>query len=448
MAEEIFIPKFGQTVEEVTLVKWLVKDGDKIIQGQEILEVETDKAIFTVEAVAKGWIHIGSFHEGQVIPVLTVVAVIGKQYEKFETPNQTELTNNLMLPIIENLEMTKIQTSGIQHNDGRIFVSPRAKMIAFEKKIDLGEVKASGFGGERIVERDIINYIAHHPKVTPLAQRMAAESGVNLTNVAGSGPNGRIIKDDVVNLIQKNTGAASSTDVNSNNFICEKIPLMGVRKIIAERMGSSVHTTARVTMISEIDATEFVKTRSRLKDKVEKDWGFAPGYNDLLARIVVAALRQCPYMNARLTSEIIELLQDINLGIAVDTDRGLLVPVIRNADKKNLRQFGKELREMVDRARTGRSLPDDLTGGTFTITNLGNYDIDAFTPVINLPEAAILGVGRIAPKVVSYNNEIVIRDMMTLSLAFDHRLIDGAPAAHFLQTVKKIVEEPVLLLAS
>ena len=223
-----------------------------------------------------------------------------------------------------------------------------------------------------------------------------------------------------------------------------------MRAIIADRMGTSVHTTARVTLMMEIDATEFMAIRERLKAKVAEEWGFAPSPNDLLARIVAKALRKFPYMNARLAPDAIELLGHVNMGMAVDTERGLLVPVIRDADNKTLRQFGAEFREMVDRARKGRSLPDDLSGGSFTITNLGTYDVDAFTPVINLPEAAILGVGRIQPKWV-YRPESpaapVLRQMWTLSLVFDHRLVDGAPAAKFLQYIKGLVEEPYLLLA-
>jgi pyruvate dehydrogenase E2 component (dihydrolipoamide acetyltransferase) len=228
--------------------------------------------------------------------------------------------------------------------------------------------------------------------------------------------------------------------------VLERIPLKGVRAVIAQRMAASVHTTARVTLVSEVDATHFVEMRERLKQQVAEEWGFAPGYNDLLAKIVANALRKFPYMNARLTEDAIELLAHVNIGIAVDTERGLLVPVVRDVDRKSLRQFGEELRQLIERARAGRALPDDLTGGTFTITNLGTYDIDAFTPVINLPEAAILGVGRIAPKVVVRDGQMVIRQMVTLSLAFDHRLVDGAPAARFLQYIKQLVEEPYLLV--
>jgi len=167
----------------------------------------------------------------------------------------------------------------------------------------------------------------------------------------------------------------------------------------------------------------------------------------LLAKVCATSLRKFPYMNARLAPDAVELLGHVNIGLAVDTERGLMVPVVQDVDKKNLHQFGTEFRELVDRARKGRSLPDDLSGGTFTITNLGMYDVDAFTPVINLPEAAILGVGRIAPKVVPRGSEIVVRQLWTLSLVFDHRLVDGAPAARFLQYIKQLIEEPYLMLA-
>jgi pyruvate dehydrogenase E2 component (dihydrolipoamide acetyltransferase) len=213
-------------------------------------------------------------------------------------------------------------------------------------------------------------------------------------------------------------------------------------------MATSVHTTARVTLVSEVDATEFVAARENLKERVSQAWGFAPGYNDLLGLIVARTLREFPQMNARLSADgkSVEWLSQINLGMAVDTDRGLLVPVIRGADRKGLREFGSEFRQLVDRARIGRSLPDDLSGGTFTITNLGMYEVDAFTPVINLPEAAILGVGRIREKVVPYKGEVKIRKMMTLSLVFDHRLNDGAPAARFLTQINQMIDNPLLLI--
>jgi pyruvate dehydrogenase E2 component (dihydrolipoamide acetyltransferase) len=283
---------------------------------------------------------------------------------------------------------------------------------------------------------------------------MAAEAGLDLRQVTGSGPGGKITKEDVERALQKPAAPPppvlppAALPVLPEAEVLARVPLKGVRSIIAERMAASVHTSARVTLVMEVDATQFVDMRERLKARVAEEWGFAPGYNDLLAKIVASALGKFPYMNARLTADAIEHLAHVNLGMAVDTERGLLVPVIRDADKKSLRQFGAEFRQLAEGARTGRILPDALTGGTFTITNLGMYDVDAFTPVINLPEAAILGVGRIAPKAVVRDGQIVARQMWTLSLVFDHRLVDGAPAARFLQYVKDLIEEPYLWLAA
>jgi pyruvate dehydrogenase E2 component (dihydrolipoamide acetyltransferase) len=445
MAEEVFIPKLGQTVEEVTLVNWLVEDGDKVSQGQELIEVETDKAIFTVEANAKGTIHIGPYKEGDVVPVLTVVAIIGKETDTFSV--------EVSAPVVDSTPTEEAPASGVAPapaaaptpvsaaagDGGRLFISPRGRKLASERGVDPTQVTPTGYEGIRVVERDVVAYLASIPKATPVAQKMAAAAGIDLGSVAGTGPGGKIVKDDVARAAQPT--AAQQME------IVERIPLKGVRGIIAERMGNSVHTTARVTLLMEMDATEFVAMRERLKATVSEEWGFAPGYNDLLAMIVAAALRRFRYMNARLAPDAIEILGHVNLGMAVDTDRGLLVPVIRDADQKSLHQFGTEFRALVERARNNRSMPDDLTGGTFTITNLGMHDVDAFTPVINVPEAAILGVGRIAPKVVPFEGEIAIRQMWTLSLVFDHRLVDGAPAARFLQYIKKLIEEPYLLVA-
>jgi len=447
MPEEFFVPKLGQTVEEVIMVGWLVEDGEKISQGQAVMEVETDKAVFPVEANAKGYIHLGPFKAGDVVPVLTVVAIIGKQDDKFEAgglsapaaPQVDSAPEQKASPVASpNAESVAAGESD------RVFVSPRAKKLAAETSVDVTQVKPSGYDGIRVTERDVREYLSQLPKATPVAQRVAADVGVDLRSVVGSGPGGRIVKQDVTRAAQPPaTPVAAPLPVAD---VLERVQLKGVRGIIAERMAASVHTTARVTLVMEVDATEFVAARERIKSKVSKDWGFAPGYNDLLAKVVSVALRQFPYMNARLAPDAIEIMGHVNIGLAVDTDRGLLVPVVKDADKKNLRQFGEDFRRMVDGARSGRSLPDDLSGGTFTITNLGMYDVDAFTPVINLPEAAILGVGRIAPKAVPRGNEIVIRQMWTLSLVFDHRLVDGAPAARFLQMIKSLIEDPSMLM--
>ena len=451
MAKDVFIPKLGQTMEEGTIVRWLVDDGTKVDQGQEILEVETDKAVFAVEATGRGTLHIGPYKAGDVVPVLTVVAVIGKPEEKFEIDGAKPIES--AAPVVAETPIgTPAPTpdgNASSERGGKVFASPRARTLAETKGVDLSQVTPSGYGGERIVERDVQAYLAQQPKATPVAQRVAAETGVDLRAVTGTGPGGKITKGDVTRAVAPAVAPAPIPALPLPEVeVLERVPLKGVRAIIADRMGASVHTTARVTLLMEVDATELVNMRERLKARVEKEWGFAPGYNDLLAKIVAMALRQYPYMNARLTSDAIEHLAHVNLGTAVETERGLLVPVVRDADRKSLRQFGQELRELIDRARNGRSLPDDLTGGTFTVTNLGAYDVMAFTPVINLPEAAILGIGNITPTPVARGEQVVIRKIMYLSLVFDHRLVDGAPAAQFLQYIKGLIEEPYLLVTA
>lgn len=464
MAEEFFIPKLGQTVEQVTLVKWLVSDGQKVSQGQEICEVETDKAIFPVEANAKGFFHMGPFKEGEVLPVLTVVGIIGKETDKFEggrgmAAGEAASGEQAAVAVVESAAPAGAPTTS---TPAEVFASPRARKLAAEKEVNLAQVTPTGYGGVRVAERDVVAFLAAapltaEPRVTPVAQKVAAAAGVDLRAITGTGPGGKIVKEDVLRaaeVVEKLGLAEKPAPVSALPSavvpeVINTIPLKGVRGLIAERMGASVHTTARVTLFMEVDATELVAVRERLKAKVAEEWGFAPAYNDLLVKIVAAALGKFPYMNSRLASngEAIEQLGPINIGQAVDTERGLLVPVIRNANLKNLRQLGVEFREMADRARKGRSLLDELSGGSFTITNLGMYEVDAFTPVINMPEVAILGVGRIAPKAVPYHGEVTVRSMMTLSLVFDHRLVDGAPAARFLQYVKQVIEEPYLLIA-
>ncbi len=455
MAVELFIPKLGQTVEEVTIVNWLVEDGAKVEQGQAILEVETDKAVFPVEANAGGYLHRGPFKEGDVVPVVTTVAIIGAPDDQFKAGGDgaAEPAGQAAVLATDSAELKAEAGAAAPAETGmgeRLAVSPRARKLAIEKKVDLSKVKPTGGEGVRIVEQDVLAYLSQAPKASPLAQKVAAESGVDLGVMTGTGPGGRIMKTDVERIVRVETPAPAREVLApaGEAEVTERIPLSGVRAIIAERMGISVHTTARVTLVSEVDATEFVTMRERLKERVSEEWGFAPGYNDLLGKIVAIALRKFPYMNARLTTDAIEYLKPVNLGMATDTERGLLVPVIRNADQKSLRQFGLEFRQLVDRARNRRSLPDDLTGGTFTLTSLGAFGVDAFTPVINLPEAAILGVGRIAPKVVPRDGQAVIRSMCTLSLVFDHRLVDGAPAARFLSYIRELVEEPYLLVSA
>jgi len=449
MAEELFIPKLGQTVEEVTIINWHVKDGDQVEQGQEVLEVETDKAVFDVEATDDGFIHFGPYKAGDVVPVLAVVAVIGEKDEKFEVKAQADLAGEPSASEVKaapsDTPATAADKQSASKAGEKVFASPRARKLADTKGVDLSAVAATGGGGTRVKEKDVAAYLAQDVKASPIAKKMADEKGVDLRTITGTGSRGEITRVDVERASAVKTAAvpaAVEITVLPEMEIAESTPLRGVRGVIAERMAASAHTTARVTLLMDVDATEFVAMREKLAGKVEKKWGFKPGYNDLLAKACACALRRFPYMNARLNGSTIEQLAQVNIGIAVDAERGLFVPVLQDVDQKDLQTVGTEFRQRVDEVRSSKIAPEHLSSGTFTITNLGMYDVDGFTPVINLPEAAILGVGRIAERAVVVDGEITIRKMMVLSLAFDHRLVDGAPAAKFLQYLKDLIETP------
>ena len=464
MVTEVILPKLGQTMEEGTIIEWVKKEGDPVERGDLLFIFESDKATLEVEATARGFLRKILMPVGETVPVLTVVALITRTADE-DVSYQVE-SSKVQRAALEPaaLQPLTLEPGTLHPATGRIFASPRARKLAREKEVNLALVTGTGPKG-RIVEQDVLAYLTLRPKATPMALKAADAFDVDIATVSGTGVSGRVMKADVAAAavspapaglqIRREQGSQPSAPPMGvpcpepvEGLAVESVPLTGLRRIIAERMAASAQATARVTLVTEADATAFVEAREQLKADVADEWGFAPGYNDLLGIIVARALREFPYMNARLSADgqAIERLPVVNLGIAVDTERGLLVPVIRDGDRKGLRAFGAEFRALVERARAGKSLPDDLTGGTFTITNLGMHEVDAFTPIINLPEAAILGVGRIQPKPVVRDGEIVVRQMWTLSLVFDHRLVDGAPAARFLQRIKQLIESPYLLL--
>jgi len=410
MVTEVILPKLGQTMEEGTIVEWLKQEGEPVQRGELLLMVETDKATLEVEAPAKGFLRRILVPAGQTIPVLTVVALITKTAD--EDISAYELPFRVSGPefrVDEAAEPPTLKPETLKP-ETRIFASPRARRLAREKGIDLALVTGTAPNG-RIVERDVVAYLETLELAPPSAP----------------------------------TPPAPPTLAEAVEAIAE-IPMSGVRAVIAQRMQESHQTTAPVTLTTEADATAFVELRERLKAGLAAELGFDIGYNDLLIKLVAHALRQFPYMNARLDGEVIRHLNEVHIALAVDTDRGLLVPVIHNADRKGVAKIAREVRELAERARTGKALPDELSGSTFTITNLGMHQIDAFTPIINLPEAGILGVGRIKARPAVVEGELCVRQTMWLSLTFDHRLVDGAPAARFLQRIKQLVEDPYLLL--
>jgi len=439
MATTVILPKLGQTMEEGTIVQWLKREGDTIGRGDVLFQVESDKAVLDVEAKTRGVLRRILVDKGVKIPVLTPVAIIARPDEDIsEALSEQRAVGSVGArpPAVTPTRAESVPPGPSSNSGrGRVFSSPRARRLAAEKGVNLSLIVGSGPNG-RIVEKDVLSFLEAEPLATPLARKVAAELDVPLMQVPATGA--RVTVDEV--------RAAAQVPVTLPTAEVEVVPLSGVRAVIAERMAASARTTAAVTLQRVVDATELVAMRNKLKTALADELGFNVGYNDLLAVIVARCLTEFPYMNVRLEESGIRRLKEVNLGMAVDSDRGLLVPVIRNADRLTIKEFAVKFREVVARAREGKALHDDLTGGTFTITNLGMFGVDAFTPIIRLPECAILGVGRIHPEPAVVDDEVVVRQRMWLSLTFDHRLVDGGPAARFLQGITRYVEEPYLLL--
>jgi pyruvate dehydrogenase E2 component (dihydrolipoamide acetyltransferase) len=449
MATTVILPQMGETMNKGTIVEWLVQEGDAVQRGDVLFQVESDKAVLEVEARQSGVVRKILVGADATVPVLTPVAIIGEADEDIG-PVLAELGGAEPAPEPEQSAPEPAPTAGEgaaqealaepETPEGRVIASPRARKRAREAGVDLGQIRGSGPGG-RIIEQDVLAYLAERPKATPLAARVAKAAGVSLDQVQAEG---RIRAADVGALAAAPAPLAAAPEAAAEG---EVRPMRGLRAIIAERMAASSQTTAAITLQSEVDATEFVALRERLRDALAEELGFNVGYNDLLGVIVARCLVEFPYMNVQLTEQGICQMPSVNVGLAVDSERGLLVPVVRNADRLTVKGFARAFRELVERARQGKAMPDDLTGGTFTITNLGMFGVDMFTPIINLPECAILGVGRIRAVPAVVNGQVTVRQTMWLSLTVDHRLVDGAPGARFLQGIMRYIEAPYLLLA-
>jgi len=473
MAIEIVMPKLGWTMEEGTLVEWMKRDGEAIQAGDIMFTIESDKALQEVESFEAGIFRIPPDSDvlGKALPVGTVLAYIVQAGEAAPFENQPPPQSSpaseggsktpppQSSPVTtgeEEIHSTpnySLPPSLVQNGNGSLpNISPRARRVAHELGVDWTNIKGSGRTG-RIVERDVraaaeaVPAAASAPQISPVARRAAEELGVDVSALAAQMPGQRITREHVERAAQP-PAPAVSTPISANET---RTQIPRLRQVIAERMSASSQTTAPVTLTTEVDATELVKLRQGLKATGQSDTRPVPSYNDLLAKLVGEALGQHPQLNARIDGDSIVTSETVNMGFAVDTERGLFVPVVRDIRSKSIRQIAAEGIRLVANAREGSLKSDDMNGGTFTITNLGMYEIDAFTPIINLPQCAILGVGRIVPKQVVIDVEaekVAIRQMMFLSLTFDHRLVDGAPAARFLQTVKRFIEQPYLWLVN
>jgi pyruvate dehydrogenase E2 component (dihydrolipoamide acetyltransferase) len=433
VAIEVCMPQLGLTMLEGEIISWMVSVGDVVHRGQPLAEIETDKIVSELESPGDGIVRQILVKEGDscvVAGLLAVIAAPGEEYEPTaaqEGPKPAAATQSTSTTRMAEPSPTVI---------GSHRASPNARRVARERGISLERVSAGSGAGGRIVGLDLQGVPDKPPvpllaKVTPLARRMAEEAGVDLTRLAGSGKGGRITREDIEQA-QRPFGTDS----------LEVIPLTGVRGLIADRMAASAHSTAAVTLTTEADATELAGLRDQLSNRRGAGIEARVPFDAILVKLVSIALREHPRLNARLSGDGIQVMRDVDIAVAVETDRGLLTTVVKKADTKAVLQIADELAALVARARSGKSHPEDLEGGTFTLTNLGMHEIDVFTPIINPPQCGVLGVGRICPRPVVRGDSVCIRRMVWLSLTFDHRMVDGAPAARFLQCVKKYVEDP------
>jgi pyruvate dehydrogenase E2 component (dihydrolipoamide acetyltransferase) len=427
-------------MKEGKIVNWLIKEGDPVKKGQDLFEVETEKITNIVEALADGILFQIVVPVGTVVKTGTIVAVIA---EEGETAERIEGIQMGEAPEGEpSSSKTPAGEKPVKPEGKKAFVpaTPAARRVAKEFEIDLTRVTGSGPGG-RVTEKDVIKYHEEGPpppKITPLALEMANQAGLDIATVTGTGEGGKITQADVEKALSQETLEEAAPPTS--------IPFTGMRKAVADNMYASLQQTAQLTTFTEVDVTEMVGFRDIIREEYKKD-DIRISYNDIIILAVSRALKRYPIMNSTLVEDEILLHDSVNMGIAVALDDGLIVPVLRDADKKGLLQIAKETRILAGNARKGNLSMDEVTGGTFTISNVSMFQVDGLTPILKPPETGILGIGRVKEKPAVYKGEIAIRSMMFLSLTFDHRVVDGAPANAFLETAARYLEHPNLIMS-
>ena len=449
MAAEVVMPKFGLTMVEGTIQRWFKNEGDAISEGEALFEVETEKVLYEVESTASGTVAKLLYGLEAVVPVGLPVAVIAEAGEDVAevaarysdgAPAPQAATSPAGSPT-PGAGSAAAAPAAAATDGKRAPVTPAARKLAAEHNIDTTSLTGTGPGG-RITREDVQQAInaAQAPAagkrapVTPAARKLAAEHNIDTTSLTGTGPGGRITREDVQQAIDAAAQAPAEVSTPAQEQAQEQsVPLRGMRKVIAERMHKSLTDTAQLTITTEVDVTQLIERREEVRRE------FNTTYNDFIIQACAHALLQHPRMNASLEGDAIQLHGAVHVGFAVALDEGLIVPVIHDADKKPLKTIAQEARALAEKARAGQLKLEEVSGGTFTVSNLGMAGVDAFTPILNSPQTGILGVGRIVDKPVVYQGEIARRSMLVLSLTFDHRVIDGAPAGAFLGSVADLL---------
>jgi pyruvate dehydrogenase E2 component (dihydrolipoamide acetyltransferase) len=423
MATKVIMPKLSPTMEEGQIWRWLKKEGDKVSMGEPLAEIDTDKATMEMQALGNGVLRKILIGEGQSAPLGQTIAVIGEPDEDIaamlsEAPAQPQ-------PQEQKKEEPAPQPAPEQPQPQS---QPQAKAAAAANG---RQPQATPTDSGRMI-------------VSPLAARMAAEAGIDLRSLQGSGPGGRIIKRDIEAAISKPAPAPAPSYIQQAGASAYRDePASQIRQTIAKRLVTSLGPVPHFFLTTDIEMDRAAEMRKGIN---ALDPELKISINDIIIKVVAAALIQHPEVNASYQEKIVRYYEQADIGVAVAIEDGLITPVVRAANQKSLSQIAAEVRELAERARSKRLKPEEYTGATFSISNLGMFGIDEFTAVINPPEGAILAVGAMTAKPVVRENEIVIRQMMRVTMSCDHRVIDGATGARFLQTFKKILENPLYLV--
>ena len=456
MAITFGMPSLGHTMEKGKIIEWLKQEGDAVAKGEPLVVIETDKVITEVESPTDGVVLKIAVAAEEERPIGSPLVLLGSAGEQLSDDDIQQLLGDqpaaapaappapTPAPAPAPAAPPRAAASG-----ERVKISPIARKLCGELGIDPATVTGSGPGG-RITREDVEKAAQAAPapaaaervKISPVARKLCEELGIDPAAVTGSGPGGRITRDDV----QKAAAAAQAAPAATAapGAAGETIPLRGMRGRVAERMFQSWNTIPRVTEVMLVDMNATVSFRQAMLAQWEQQYGVRISLNDLITKAVAAALRRHPRLNATLVNQEVHLHENVNVGVAVNLDEGLIVPVIADADRKDLGQIARESRELAEKARAVpmRLSPDEVSNGTFTITNLGTTGIELFTPIINPPQVAILGVGMVQRRPVVVGDALAIRPSVYLCLVFDHRAVDGVPAANFLQELQRLLEKP------
>ena len=461
MAVEVIMPKAGSEMEEGEIVQWFKNEGDHVEEGEVLLEIVTDKVNMEVEAEATGTLLKILAQAGDVVPVVQTIAWIGEPGEKIPGASESGEVAPAETIIEKKVDYTPVkEVENVDYSGLR--ATPAARAYARKKGIDLSKVKGSGPKG-RIHKDDVLDYkLNSKVKISPLAERIAKIEGINTESIVGTGPNGKIMKADIMAVLHGATKveAAPKAEVapkapkapkapNENQWgVVETVPMSPMRKVISKRMSESYFSAPTFVVNVEVDMTELLALRKKVVDAIIEETGKKATVTDFISLAVIKSLMKHPYVNASLSSDEKEMYLHhyVNLSIAVGMDSGLVVPVIKGADKMSLKEIVVASKEITTKALNGKLKPDEMADSTFTISNLGMYGVKSFVPIINQPNTAILGVSATVPKPVVYNGEVTVRPIMTLTLTADHRVVDGLEGAKFMKTLKEAIENPLSLL--